>query len=156
MHARLLTLCTLLFANAAVASGGLDESASRYAAANPLWKAECSACHIAYPARMLPAASWKAMMAGLDRHFGTDASLDPKATADILAYLVDNAGTRKPEPAAKPVLRITETRWFQNEHDEVPNRLWKDPRVKSPANCAACHTRADQGSFDEHAIRLPK
>ena len=42
------------------------------------WRTECSSCHIAYPARALPAASWKKIMSGLDKHFGVDASLAPQ------------------------------------------------------------------------------
>jgi cytochrome c553 len=147
-----MLIVTLLTSSTAYASGGNETST----ASNPKWKAECSACHVAYPARLLPAASWKAMMGGLDKHFGTDASLDASSSAEILAFLQQNASRRKPESALKPELRITETRWFQSEHDEVPARLWKDPRVKSAANCAACHTTAENGNFNEHNIRLPK
>lgn len=134
------------------ASGGGES----YAATNPKWKTECGSCHLAYPAKLLPASSWKAMMGGLDKHFGTDASLDPATTMEVLAFLEKNASRRSPEPSVKPILRITETRWFQNEHDEVPTRLWKDPRVKNPSNCAACHTQAESGNFNEHNIRLPR
>ena len=35
---------------------------------------ECSECHIAYSASMLPQRSWKKMMASLDDHFGENAS----------------------------------------------------------------------------------
>ena len=37
---------------------------------------ECAACHTAYPPGLLPAASWNRVMTGLDKHYGTDASLD--------------------------------------------------------------------------------
>jgi hypothetical protein len=36
---------------------------------------ECAACHIAYPARALPAVSWQSLMGTLNKHFGNDASL---------------------------------------------------------------------------------
>ena len=42
------------------------------------------------------------------------------------------------------------------EHDEVPAATWKLPAVKSAANCAACHTQADQGDFNEHNVRIPR
>lgn len=96
------------------------------------------------------------MMSGLNKHFGTDASLDSAATTEILAFLEKNASSRKPEPSAKPILRLTETRWFQSEHDEVSTSLWKDPRVKSPSNCGACHTQTENGNFNEHNIHLPR
>ncbi len=147
-----ILIAALLAAPTVQASGGGES----FAATQPKWKAECSSCHIAYPPKLLPAASWKTMMGSLDKHFGTDASLDAAATTEILAFLEKNASRRKPEPSAKPVLRFTETRWFQSEHDEVSARLWKDPRVKSPSNCAACHTKAENGDFNEHNIRLPR
>ena len=37
------------------------------AATNAAWKSECGSCHVAYPPGLLPAASWRAIMAGLDR-----------------------------------------------------------------------------------------
>jgi mono/diheme cytochrome c family protein len=34
--------------------------------------------------------------------------------------------------------------------------MWKSAAVKGPANCAACHTRADDGEYSERTLRLPK
>jgi hypothetical protein len=132
-----------------------ENEGRRYTASHPAWKAECGSCHVAYPPQMLPARSWRSMMSGLDKHFGTDASLDPKTAADISAFLERNAG-RDRTPSAQPVLRISETRWFVKEHDEVPAHTWKNPKVKSPANCAACHMNAEQGDYSERSIRIPK
>lgn len=127
----------------------------RYAAPNPTVKAECGSCHIAYPPQLLPASSWRALMAGLDKHFGTDASLDPQTAATITAFLEQNAG-RERSSSAQPVLRISETRWFVHEHDEVPRATWSRKSVGSAANCAACHRQAEQGNYNEDAIRIPK
>ena len=121
---------------------------------NPAYKAECGSCHVAYPPQLLPRASWQALMARLDRHFGSDASLDAKASGEISRYLDAHAGRRDAPAAAEP--RITETRWFAKEHDEVPAALWKSAAVKGPANCAACHTRAEDGDYAERSLRLPK
>jgi hypothetical protein len=122
---------------------------------NPVYKAECGSCHVAYPPRLLPAVSWQQLMQGLSRHFGSDASLDAKASDEISRYLAANAGRRDAPAGAEP--RITETRWFSKEHDEeVPAALWKSAAVKSAANCAACHTRADDGDYSERTLRLPK
>lgn len=132
------------------------EGGRRSVATNAVWQAECGECHVAFPPRLLPAASWREMMAGLDQHFGTDASLDAPVAREIGDFLERNAGRRKQEPGAKPLLRISETRWFVREHDEVPQRVWKNPLVKSPANCAACHTKAESGDYRERNIRLPE
>lgn len=123
---------------------------------NALWQNECGACHVAFPPHLLPAESWRAVMAGLDRHFGSDASLEPAAAREIGAFLERNAGRSRHAVSSRPILRITETRWFVREHREVPARVWKNPKVKSVANCAACHTQAESGNFSEHGIRMPR
>lgn len=127
---------------------------TRFTASNAAWQEECGGCHVAYPPQLLNAASWRAVMAGLDKHFGTDASIDAANAAQIGAFLERNAG--RPRDAAKPTLRITETRWFRHEHDEVPSALWKHRDVKTAANCRACHTGAERGDYSEASLRLPK
>jgi hypothetical protein len=125
----------------------------------PAYKAECASCHVAYPPALLPADAWKRLMGGLERHFGTDASLDAATAKAIGAWLEANAGTYRKvrrEGAAPPEDRITRSAWFQRKHDEVPAATWKRPDVKSPANCAACHTQADQGDFSERQLRVPR
>lgn len=148
-----------LFMAATLAAVALTAQADEYRAAvrNPAYQSECGACHVAYPPQLLSAASWRAVMDGLGKHFGSDASLDPVAHADILRYLETHAGRRDTAAAGKPQLRITETRWFVHEHtEELPRDIWKHPAVKSAANCAACHTAADKGDFSERTLRLPK
>jgi cytochrome c553 len=125
------------------------------------WQQECASCHVAYPPSLLPKASWRRMMSGLDKHFGENASLDPATQADILKFLEANAansGNKVPRRMAanEAPLRITETRWFVHEHDEVPRATWSRKSVGSAANCAACHRQAEQGNYNEDAIRIPK
>lgn len=133
--------------------------------ANKAWQAECGSCHVAYPPALLPKASWQKIMAGLDKHFGEDASLDPAMQADILRFLEAHAadsGSRAGSKVMKRIgtvpapLRITETAWFKHEHDEVPRAAWARKSIGSAANCAACHPKAEQGNYDEGAIRIPK
>jgi len=131
----------------------------RRAAAVPLlprYQTECAACHIAYPPGMLPPASWERLMRDLPRHFGTDASLDAAAVGELSQWLTAHAGTYRRVREEPPQDRITRSAWFQRKHDEVPASTWKLPAVRSPANCAACHTTAEQGVFDEHRVRIPR
>lgn len=123
---------------------------------NARWRQECASCHVAYAPGLLPAESWRKVMAGLDKHFGTDASLTPQENKEITDFLVSNASNRWSAPTAP--LRITEGGWFKRKHDshEVPPSLWKDARVKSAANCGACHTQAESGDFSERNIRMPR
>jgi hypothetical protein len=125
------------------------------AAANDKWKAECGSCHIAYAPALLPAAAWRRVMAGLDRHFGTDASLDAASAAEIGAFLERNAASGK-RAADTGALRITESRWFLRQHDEVRASAWKNPKVRTAANCSACHSGAERGDFDEDHVRIPR
>lgn len=122
---------------------------------HPAYQAECASCHVAYPPQLLPKASWRALMSDLVNHFGTDASLDARTANEIQAYLEANAGRARAN-GAKPPLRISQTRWFRDEHDEVPAATWTSPAVKSAANCAACHTQAERGDFSERSLRVPK
>lgn len=122
---------------------------------NAKWKTECGSCHVAYPAQLLPATSWRQMMKDLDRHFGTDASVDAAAAAEITAFLEKHAGSKR-GIAGETTLRISETSWFQREHRKVDAATWKNAKVKSAANCAACHTAAEAGDYRERGIRIPQ
>lgn len=124
----------------------------------PRYEQECAACHIAYPPGMLPAASWQSLMGTLERHYGTDASLDAASVQEISQWLALHAGTYKRVSEAPPDNRITRSAWFLRKHraGEVPPELWRHPAVKSASNCAACHTQAAQGRFNERDIRLPR
>ena len=122
----------------------------------PKVQQECASCHLAYPPGLLPAASWARLMDNLPRHFGTDASLDAPATQAIATWLVANAGTYKKVNEAPPQDRITRSAWFVREHREIALATWQRASIKSPAQCAACHTQADAGSFREREIRIPK
>lgn len=145
--ARLL-ICSLSIPGAALADGV-------FAGNNAKWKAECGSCHVAYPAQLLPAASWQRLMKGLDRHFGTDASVDPATSAEISAFLEKYAGSKR-GIAGESTLRISETAWFQRKHRKVDATAWKNPKVRSAANCAACHSNAEAGDYRERGIRIPQ
>lgn len=122
---------------------------------NSIWRAECGSCHVPFPPALLPAADWRRLMGSLDRHFGTDAAVDAKAAAEIGAFLAVNAG-RGAGRATNAQPRITTARWFRHEHGKVPAAVMGSSAVKSAANCAACHSGAATGDFNEHAVRLPR
>ena len=156
-------ICLVLLALLPAFAGAEDDergerhggAALRPAVVDATWAKECSACHIPYAPGFLPAASWRLVMAGLDKHFGTDASLTaPEATA-ITAFLVANGSARW--AGVDTPLRITETQGFKRKHNpkEISTAIWRRASVKSQANCAACHPRADQADFNERAIKIP-
>jgi hypothetical protein len=157
LAAGLLAMCLAM--SAAQADDDVDDDDEGLAfpiVSNTKWKTECGSCHIAFPPRLLPAESWRTIMPGLDKHFGSDASLDAATNREITAFLEKYAGRRGYDSLSKPQLRITETHWFSSEHHKVASRVWSNPKVKSRANCAACHTQAENGRFSEHDIRIPR
>ncbi len=120
------------------------------------YDAECASCHMAYPPGLLSEKSWQNVMGGLNKHFGTDASIDEKDKAEITIWLRKNAATRQKYSETAPENRITKTTWFIREHDEIKADVWKRAGIKSPANCGACHTSASEGIFSEKNIAIPK
>jgi mono/diheme cytochrome c family protein len=121
----------------------------------PAYTQECGACHTAYPPALLPARSWKRVMGGLEQHYGSDATLDPKTLQQLDGWLQQHAGTSRRAAEEPPQDRITRSAWFEREHRKIDAAVWKLPSVKSAAQCAACHGDADQGRFDERGLRLP-
>jgi hypothetical protein len=146
----------LLLAAALAAAAWAGDGRERATPLLPEYVQECAACHVAYAPRLLPAASWQRQMQRLQSHYGSDASLDPALTQRLSAWLQAQAGSGQRAREQPPEDRITRSAWFVREHDEVPAATWKLPAVKSPAQCSACHTRADQGDFSERHIRLPR
>jgi hypothetical protein len=116
---------------------------------------ECASCHLAYPPGLLPARSWQRLMGGLDKHFGSDASLDAATLQQIDRWLQAHAGNYKRANDAPPQDRITRSAWFERKHRKIDPAVWKLPSVKSAANCAACHTTADRGAFDDDHLQVP-
>jgi hypothetical protein len=133
---------------------------------NTKWKEECSSCHMLYHPGLLPDRSWRAIMAGLDKHFGENASVDDPVRDEITAFLLANSADRgtsrrgakiaRSIPAGAAPLRITETAYFQRKHDELSPDVFKRPKVGSASNCVACHPGAENGAFSEDTARIPR
>lgn len=147
-----LTMLTLATLPGARADGGPLMPAK----VPPAYVQECAACHTAYPPGMLPRQSWQRIMTGLDKHYGTDASIDAATVQQLSTWLQANAGTYKRVAQEPPQDRITRSAWFEREHRKVDPQVWKHASVKSAANCAACHTGADKGNFNENQLQVPK
>jgi len=142
------------------------KSADVFAVKDPIYKEECGSCHMAYPPGLLPEKSWAKIMAGLENHFGDNAELDPQTNHSISQLLQkysadqsDYLRSRKFDQSIKSntaPIRISEVPYFIRKHDEIPNRMVSgNPKVKSFSQCDACHSKAEQGSFNEHNIHIP-
>jgi hypothetical protein len=131
-----------------------------------LWKEECGSCHQAFHPSLLPARSWRSLLAQQDRHFGEDLALSQSTLSELLAFAVPNAAeagaseaawkiNRSVRSAAVP-LRITETPYWIKKHREIAAADWKQVAVKSKANCPACHLDAEAGTYEDAAMRIPR
>lgn len=122
----------------------------------PSYKQECGTCHMAYPPGFLSKPAWGRVMSSLSRHYGTDASLDDQQVKEISQWLNQNAGTYKRVVSSSKEDRLTTTEWFVRKHREIKPSVFQRAAIKSPANCAACHTTAAKGDFEEDNVRIPK
>jgi cytochrome b len=133
---------------------------------DPMWREECGSCHLAFHPNLLPARSWTRLMQSQVSHFGANLALEPATANAVLAFLQRNAAENSTtEPAFKinssiaanatPV-RITETPYWVEKHKEISAADWQLPRVKTKANCAACHLDAEAGTFEDAAMRIPR
>jgi hypothetical protein len=95
-------------------------------------------------------------MGNLDNHYGVDASLEPAEVLEISRWLEPLAGTYKKVREAPQDDRITNATWFVREHRKIEAEVWLRPSIKSAANCAACHTTADEGNYNDKFVRIPK
>jgi hypothetical protein len=140
---------------------------------NATYGQECGSCHMAYQPGLLPGDAWRQIMspAGLIDHYGDDASLADDLRTDITAFLLDNSADQAERsrsrafavsasqsvPGEETTLpRITETRYFTHEHDEIPARLVTgNPEVGSFSQCNSCHRGADEGIYNEKQVSIP-
>jgi cytochrome b len=132
---------------------------------NPDWREACGECHLAYHPTLLPARSWQRLFAEQHTHFEEDLDLEPETVTTLTEYALTHAAeTHLTEaafhinqsiPATESPLRITQTRYWITEHQKITENIWQHPDVKFQANCNACHLDAEQGTYEDGAMRLP-
>jgi cytochrome b len=164
-----LLATTLASGLLAASAGAIWSLASRpglgvpTAALDPTYAKECSACHVAYHPSLLPRASWTALMANLENHFGENASLDTTTTATISSYLQENAAeTYDTKPAnrlrqvdAEKPFTIIAAPFWKRIHGSIPEAIFMSMAVGGRGNCEACHVDARTGRFYPGAIHIP-
>ncbi len=131
---------------------------------NPTYEEECGACHFPYQSALLPAGSWKKIMAGLDDHFGEEIELDTEAINVISGYLISNSAEKSSAKRAVKIvrslrgrtpIRISEIPYIIEKHDEVDPKIYNRKPIGSLSNCPACHTTAEKGIYDEDNVVIP-
>jgi len=152
---RALSLVLLLVGAIAAQATQTTSPARRAKTRHAVWKADCSACHMAYPAVLLPRASWRRIMASLANHFGQNATMDAPSRRAISAYLqahAADAGNRSAAPraglkATGAPLRITRSAWFIAAHNLGATKGEENGPRESLGDCTACHRGAARGVF---------
>ena len=104
-----------------------------------VFEAECGACHTLYHPSLLSAPGWRLVMAGLEEHFGEDASLPAGPVDRITALLVEQANgswdteaakeLRGQQDPAKP-MATTGNRWWLGQHQGLEERARFERRAQ--------------------------
>ncbi|MBF0168233.1 MAG: cytochrome b/b6 domain-containing protein [Alphaproteobacteria bacterium] len=134
-------------------------------AMDPSYVKECGSCHTPHHPSLLPSASWRLVMGGLDDHFGDDATLSEAKRQELENWLVSSTelgwdtkpGQRIPS-TLKPdaPMRITQAKYWERRHRDIPEATFKTKSVGGKANCKSCHVDAAQGRFSKLGIAIPE
>jgi cytochrome b len=157
-----------------VAAAGGAQAVAHYSAlpayrtpAEPLdrtYAKECGSCHSPHHPSLAPAATWRKIMAGLDNHFGENATLTPELTKQLTSYLLSNSAETwdtRPANVLRAVnpdepLRITAIAKWKRIHREIPDEVFKSKPIGGKLNCSNCHGDAETGRFAPRAIAIKK
>ncbi len=140
-----------------------DAGVIEKAAGFKVWRSECAeSCHNAFHPSLLPAASWRAMVAS-DGHFGDNLSLDPKTRQEVTDFLAAYSAEQSASEVSKKIMlssgqapaRITVVRYWKDKHSEISESVFSRKSIVSRSNCAACHPGAESGSFEDKDIKIP-
>lgn len=101
-------------------------------------------------------------MGDLENHFGDDASLDEDVNKNILTFLLKNSAETSTMQASwnflnsigdKDIIALTKTSYWEKKHKDIPKDVFKNEKVKSVANCKACHTDIEKGLIENENIK---
>jgi hypothetical protein len=51
------------------------------------------------------------------------------------------------------IIAITQTPFWKRTHRNISADIFKSDKVKSRANCKACHSDVEQGTIEDNAIK---
>jgi hypothetical protein len=130
-------------------------------------KKGCVDCHFVYQADFLPKKSWKKMFEEneLADHFGKKVVLSETLKQKFLQYYSENASDSKDTKYRRKIqhslnpnqtyMRISKVPYIKSKHEDLEEEMFIDnPKVKSYANCNACH-KADKGEYEEDEVKVP-
>ncbi|WP_419771045.1 MAG: cytochrome C [Candidatus Marinarcus sp.] len=101
-------------------------------------------------------------MSDLENHFGDDASLTEADNKNILDFLVQNSAEKSTQEASvymldsigdNNIIAMTQTTFWKHQHENIPKTLFKHDKIKSKANCKACHSDVEKGLIEDDKIK---
>ena len=134
---------------------------------DPAYVKECGTCHFPYPPGLLPARSWIRQLDRMQKHFGETVQLSADTRAALQEYLTRNAADVSPYEGSKAMMeKVSESRTpyrfsdvplFRQMHTVIWEVINTKPKVKvkTLANCNACHTKAAEGSYGLDELYVP-
>jgi len=114
------------------------------------------------PPNLMPKKSWELIMSDLENHFGDDASLDVETNKDILAFLLKNSAETSTTEASfkflqsiknQDIIALSKTTFWEKTHKDVPKEIFDNEKIKSKANCKACHIDIEKGLIEDENIK---
>jgi nitrate/TMAO reductase-like tetraheme cytochrome c subunit len=129
----------------------------------------CVKCHIMYYPEFLPQRSWEALFKdeNLKNHFDESVVLQNQIKQKFLKYYINNSSDKTKNKLAKKVnrsipsnktpIRLTNTPYHKDKHEDLRDEMvLQNDKVKSYANCKACHDKGyDKGIFEEDDTDIP-
>ncbi|MEJ2366454.1 MAG: diheme cytochrome c [Deltaproteobacteria bacterium] len=132
---------------------------------NLTYSENCGSCHFTYQPGLLPSGSWDKILNSLPGHFGEELGLDEEARKTIGQYLKTNAADHSPARISAKIvrslgpqtpLRITQIPYIRHKHHEIRPAVLARESIGSLSNCAACHTTAENGIYDDDNVTIPR
>jgi len=131
---------------------------------NQTYEDQCGACHFAYQPFLLPSGSWEKILSDLDNHYDQEIDLAPESKKTIAEHLRNGAAEKSSKKLSRKImkslgsatpLRITDTPYIKKKHHEISSKALERETIGSLANCSACHTGAEEGTYDEDLVKVP-
>ena len=132
---------------------------------NQTYKETCGECHLAYQPELLPSESWLKILNQLDNHYGEEIETDPDTIKNISDYLKTNGAENSSAERSVKIMRclggqvpirITDIPYIRKKHHELDPAIFKRKSIGSLSNCVACHTTAENGIYDDDAVKIPE
>lgn len=129
-----------------------------YKAQNASFAHECAQCHTLYAPFMQTSDKHEKIMANLENHFGDDASIDDETNKQILEFLCQNSAENSSSKwaikfAKNDDIAITSSPFWQKAHENIDKEIFKREKIKSKANCSACHENIEKGLISKALIK---